>query len=69
MSEAGTRLLANFEALSPHEQHEVLAAMLRRTAELPSNFLADHQLTELADELFLTLDAAEDANGEPSTAR
>ncbi len=35
MSETAAQLLATFDSLAPHEQHELLTEMLRRSGELP----------------------------------
>lgn len=62
MSDAAIQLLASFDSLPAHEQHELLIAMLRRSGELPETFISDDQLVGIADELFQTLDA-EESNG------
>ncbi len=68
MTDTAIQLLATFESLPAHEQHELLIAMLRRTGELPDAILTDDQLVSLADELFQSLDAKE-ANGHDANAR
>ena len=68
MSKMTSQILESFDALPPHEQHEVITEMLRRVGELPEGFLTDEELTELADDLFQTLDA-EEANERESDAR
>ncbi|MFO0903213.1 MAG: hypothetical protein U0939_09450 [Pirellulales bacterium] len=68
MMDIAIQLLATFESLPAHEQHELLIAMLRRTGELPVAILPDDQLVSLADELFQALDA-EKTNGHDANAR
>ena len=58
MSGSAVLLLATFEPLPPEEQHELLAAMLRRSGELPETFVSDDALLGLADSTFQALDAA-----------
>lgn len=67
MSDTAEQLLATFDSLSPEVQHELLVVMLRRSGELPDTDVSDDQLTAIADELFLTLDA-EEANGNDAAA-
>ncbi|MCA9076795.1 MAG: hypothetical protein KDA93_17345 [Planctomycetaceae bacterium] len=67
MTETASQLLATFETLPVEEQHEVLAQMLRRTGDFPVTFLADDALTDIADQLFQSLDA-EEADGERTNA-
>ncbi len=67
MSEAASRLLATFDALSPREQHEVIAAMLRRSGQLPDAVLSDQGLADLADHRFQALDA-EESHGNDGTS-
>ena len=70
MSESATKVLAGFESLRPHEQHEVVTLILRRTGDLPDRPFDDDGLTAVADLLFQSLDAEEagDADGEDSDA-
>lgn len=59
MSETASQLLATFDSLPPQEQHELIAAMLRRTGEIPDTFLSDDALVDLADNLFQAIDMDE----------
>ncbi len=59
MTEAARNLMAAFDALSPAEQHEVTAEILRRSAA--GDDLPDAALQELAAELFRGYDAEEAA--------
>lgn len=68
MSKMTSQILESFDALPPHEQHEVLTEMLRRIGELPEGFLTDEALVGLADELFQALDEEEE-NERRSDAR
>jgi hypothetical protein len=63
MTDTATQLLVTFDSLPPHEQHEVLAALLRRSDELPETFLTDEQLVGIADDLFKALDSEESDDG------
>jgi hypothetical protein len=63
MTQAGRHVLTAFEALSPVEQSQVAAEILRRTAT--SSGLSDAALHELADELFRAYDAEEAARAKP----
>ncbi|MEM9352687.1 MAG: hypothetical protein AAGA92_06720 [Planctomycetota bacterium] len=67
MSDTASQLLATFDSLPPQEQHELVAAMLRRTGGLPGTLLPDDALVDLADSLFQTLDT-EEADGSNSEA-
>lgn len=67
MSEIAAQLLATFDSLPTHEQHELIIAMLRRSGELPETILSDEQLVGLADDLFQALDA-EELNGNAADA-
>ncbi|MCG8585881.1 MAG: hypothetical protein MI757_14330 [Pirellulales bacterium] len=68
MTDATAHLLATFDSLPPGEQHALLAAMLRRSGELPDTLMTDDQLVSVADELFQTLDA-EESDADNSDAR
>jgi hypothetical protein len=59
MTSTAQQLLANFDQLSPLDQEQVAKEILRRTADVPLLPLADEDLVQLAEELFLTLDKAE----------
>jgi len=64
MSHVAEQILETFDSLPREEQHEILAELLRRSGELPENFLTDDRLSSLADDLFQTLDAEESDAGE-----
>jgi hypothetical protein len=67
MTEIATQLLATFETLPAAQQHEIVTQLLRRTGGLPESTLTDDDLTAVADDLFLMLDAEEaDGNNAPS---
>ena len=68
MTETASQLLNAFDSLPVEEQHQLLAAMLRRAGELPNTFLAEDDLVSLADNLFQALDQ-EEANGNKSDAQ
>ena len=59
MTEAARGVLAAFEKLSPAEQQQVAAEVVRRSAA--SGDLSEAALHELADELFRGYDAEEAA--------
>lgn len=59
MPETASQLLAAFDSLPAREQHELIAAMLRRSGELPDTLLSDEGLVDLADQLFQALDVEE----------
>jgi hypothetical protein len=59
MTETVRELLRAFDALPPAEQNEMAVEILRRCAADES--MSDAALDELADELFRTYDAEEDA--------
>jgi hypothetical protein len=59
MTETAAPVLATFDSRPPHEQHEPLTELLRRCGKPPETFLGDADLAELADDLFLALDAEE----------
>jgi hypothetical protein len=63
LSAAARDLLTAFDALSPEEQHQVAAEILRRTSA-PDD-LHDAAFDELAAELFRAYDAEEAIGGEP----
>jgi hypothetical protein len=57
MTNAGQSILAAFDELSPHEQHEVAVELLRRSSgDVELSKAALHQM---ADELFLQYEAEE----------
>jgi hypothetical protein len=62
MTEAARELLRTFETLSPTDQQQVAAEILRRTAA--SGDLSEAALHELADELFRGYDAEEAAHSD-----
>ena len=68
MSETAVQLLATFESLPPEEQHEVLAARLRRSGELRQTIVSDDALVSLADVVFQALDM-EESNGDHDDKR
>jgi hypothetical protein len=63
MTRAAQEVLKAFEALSPPEQQELAAEILRRTA--PEGDLPDAGLDKLAADLFRRYDAEETARGGP----
>ena len=63
MTQAGRHVLTAFDALSPVEQSQVAAEILRRSAT--SGGVSEATLHELADELFRGYDAEEAARAEP----
>lgn len=63
MTTAAHDVLKAFEALSPAEQQQVAAELLRRSAD--AGELSEVGLEELADELFRGYDAEEAARGQP----
>ena len=63
MTKAAERIIAEFEALSPQEQHEVAVEVLRRSAG--DDELTNATLDQLADELFLAYETEE--SGRAST--
>jgi hypothetical protein len=63
MTKAGRRVLKAFDALSPAEQRQVAAEILRRTPA--SSGVSGAALQELADELFRGYDAEEAARADP----
>lgn len=63
MTEIVRNLLRTFDALSPAEQHEMTAEILRRCA--PGEDLPNAALDGLAAELFRSYDAEEDARAAP----
>ena len=62
MTDTAQDVLRAFDTLSPTEQQEVVAEILRRTA--PSGELPDEALHELADELFQSYDAEEEGRAQ-----
>jgi hypothetical protein len=63
MSTTARELLSAFEALSPADQHQVTAEILRRSAG--ADDLPDTAFDELAAELFRGYDAEEAARAQP----
>ena len=63
MTEAARALLATFETLSPSDQQEVAAEILRRAS--PGDDRLEEDLLSAADELFQGYDAEEAAHGGP----
>jgi len=55
MGDEARHLLKLFEALSETDQHEVLAQLLRRAADLPSPFPSDDEFLRAADQVFQEL--------------
>jgi hypothetical protein len=64
MTQAAHELLTAFDALSPADQQQVAAEILRRAAG--SGELPEAALHELADELFRSYEAEEAAHAGPS---
>jgi hypothetical protein len=62
MTTTARKLLAAFDALSPEEQQQVAAEIVRRTASVGD--LPEAALDELADELFRGYDAEETARAD-----
>ncbi len=62
MTTAAQDVLRAFSALTPGEQQQVAAAILRQS--LPDGDLPTRALDELADELFCRYDAEEAARGD-----
>jgi hypothetical protein len=63
MSTTVRQILNSFEALSAEDKHEAALEILRRYPGSVDGDLPDSALTELADQLFQTLDTKEAANG------
>jgi hypothetical protein len=63
MTDTVRELLRVFDALSPDEQNQIAAEILRRYA--PDESLPDAALDELAADLFRSYDAEEDARAAP----
>ena len=63
MSTDSQNLISTFEALPVVEQREVMAELLRKTANWEAPPLSDDDLTCLAEEVFLELDRREAADG------
>ena len=59
MTDQSLALLESFEALSPDQQHEVAAEILRRSLSLQYPPLTDDDLARVADEQFQELDRHE----------
>lgn len=62
MSTAVRELLQSFDSMTEIEKREASAAILQRARELT---LSDETLTEMADELFQSLDAEEGSRAKP----
>jgi hypothetical protein len=63
MSTDSRHLIESFDALPVVEQQEVMAELLRKTAQWDSPSLTDDELVRLADEVFLEMDRREAADG------
>jgi len=63
MSTDSRQVISQFEALPVREQHEVMAALLRKSTQWDDPPLTDDELARLADEVFLELDRREAADG------
>ena len=61
MSSATAHLLSEFERLSPDEQREFSAIIVRRSAQIDYGEISDEELTASAASVFAILDAEEDA--------
>ena len=60
MTAAVQRLMSSFESLSRTEQQQAIAEILRR-APVNDGDVSDEGLSEIADDLFRSLDADEEA--------
>jgi hypothetical protein len=60
MSSATAQLLSEFDRLSPEEQREFSAILLRRTAQIDYGDITDEELTASAARVFEMLDGEED---------
>jgi hypothetical protein len=60
MSTATAHLLSEFDRLSPEEQREFSAILLRRTAQIDYGDITDEELTASTARVFEMLDAEED---------
>jgi len=58
-------ILASFDALPDADKHVAAVEILRRYPAADQRDLSDQALTELADQLFCDLDAAEVSHGDP----
>ena len=65
MSEAVRQVLDLFDALAEREQQEAVVEILRRVDRLTPEELPDETFVELAEELFLDLDASEASDIKP----
>jgi hypothetical protein len=63
MSTDSQNVISSFNALPAAEQHEVMVALLKKTATWDTPPLTDEELNRLADEVFLDLDRREAADG------
>jgi hypothetical protein len=65
MSAAARKILTAFDALPDRDREDVMAALLLRRP-LGEGAIPDAGFTEIAEQLFLTYDAAEDADAAAS---
>jgi hypothetical protein len=65
MTQEAQQILAAFDALSPTEQRQVAAILLRRALPEDENEFPETAFVETADALFLELDIREAQVGEP----
>ncbi len=63
MTHDSQHFIHSFEALPLVEQREVMAELLRKTAQWDSPPLSDDELVRLADETFLEMDRREVSDG------
>ena len=63
MTTAVEKLLDSFDHLSEIERRDAIAAILLRSARLEYPPLTDDELTAIAEERFLELDAQETSDG------
>jgi hypothetical protein len=63
MSTDSQQFLSSFDALPVVEQREVIAELLRKTAQWDNLPLADDELVRLADDVFVEIDRREAADG------
>ena len=59
MTQAGKKLLDEFDALPDQDRAELVAELLRRTAFAPHDLPQDDDLVATADRLFVALDRQE----------
>jgi hypothetical protein len=65
MSESVRDLLASFDALPAAERHQAAVEILRRSTALGPAEIPEAAFSEVAEELFLALDAAEADGAQP----